>query len=282
MLRLGIVAHPKKSKSKAVTRKILKEAKGIKGLDIVLSEATAGLIDSKEIDVKPLNQIRTDAIMCIGGDGTILRVLRESDCPVIGINAGSLGFLTEVQPEDTKDALLRIHNGRYTIEERTKICPVLNGKKLDEVTNEVVLTTEIPSKIQNYHLNINMVTSERIRADGILISTPTGSTGYAMSAGGSIMEPRLEAFQIVPIAPFMMNMRPYIIPDSYVIAIRLAGKTDKGVLVLDGSIVKKIEKGDDILITKARRRAKFIKFDTPFYQKYKEKIARMNTDKNYD
>lgn len=275
-MQVGVVAHPKKERAKTVAEKVIREIGEIDGLDVVVSELTFDLLGNKDIEVQPLEEMKANAIMCIGGDGTILRVLRLSNCPVLGINAGSLGFLTEVQPKDTKDALIRIIEGKYTVEKRTKISVVLNGTKIADVSNEVVLTAITPSKIQNYELNIDMVTSERIRSDGIIVSTPTGSTGYAMSAGGSIIEPKLKAFQIVPIAPFMMNMRPYIIPDSYMISMKLVGKTREANLVLDGSIVKKIDKEDDILLTKSKFTADFIKFDTPFYQRYKEKIAEMD------
>jgi NAD+ kinase len=276
-LRLGLVVHPKKKMAKKIGLETIKIAARFREegekLDLILSTSTKMTLNNPDLPSRDLQEMDTDAIMCLGGDGTLLRVLRESNIPVIGVNVGSLGFLMEVPPDKLDKAIKRLIDGKYTIENRARIKTVLNGEILPDSTNEVVLVTSTPSKIQSFELYIDMVLHQKIRADGIIISTPTGSTGYAMSAGGSILDPQLRALQIVPLAPFMINTRPVIIPDNYVVSVKLADKTKSANLILDGSHRLKIGRNDDILITRSKSDAKLIKFDTRFYQRYQEKIA---------
>jgi NAD+ kinase len=215
-----------------------------------------------------------DAIICVGGDGTILRTLQKTDSPVLGINAGSLGFLTEVPPEGVINALERLLEGNFEIDRRSRLKTVLNGERLPDATNEAVISTNTPSKIQEFEFYIDMEWAQSLRADGLILSTPTGSTSYAFSAGGSVLDPRLEAIEIVPIAPFRINARPIIIPDISVITLKVAHKTRSANLVLDGYYRKTIKNKDELLFTRSKKVAKFIRFDMNFYKRFGEKIIR--------
>jgi NAD+ kinase len=277
-MRLGIVAHNRKKIALEIARDIITWARDRSGegndLDIVVYEKDSSVLKMKDLNFRPIPEMEADIIICIGGDGTILRTLQQTEAPVLGINAGSLGFLTEVPPDGIKDALSRIIEGNYEIEHRSRIKTLLNGEKLPDATNEAVLSTNTPSKIQIFDFYIDMEWAQTLRADGIIISTPTGSTSYAFSAGGSVLDPRLEALEIVPIAPFRINARPIIIPDRSVITLKVAHKTRGANLVLDGYFRRNIKNKDELLFTRSKMTAKFIRFDMNFYSRFAEKIIR--------
>ena len=204
----------------------------------------------------------------------MLRALQRTNLPVLGINVGSLGFLMEVPPEDFPEAIERLLAGNYVVEERSRLMTMLNDERLPDATNEAVVATSTPSKIQEFEFYIDMEWAQTLRADGIIVSTPTGSTSYALSAGGSVLDPRLEAFEIVPIAPFRINSRPFIIPDKSTISLRIAHKTRTAQLVIDGAYRKTIKHTDQIMFTRSKNITKFIRFDTDFYRRFQEKIAK--------
>ncbi|OYT44676.1 MAG: NAD(+) kinase [Thermoplasmata archaeon] len=275
-MKMGIVAHKRKKLASEIARNLISylEKKKEEGedIEIVLDEFIFNSMGIDGLESQPVNEMKVDFIICIGGDGTILRTLQVSEAPVLGINAGSLGFLTEVPPENMKNAIDQMISGNYTIEKRSRIKTMLNDERLPDATNEAVVATSTPSKIQDFELYIDMEWAQRIRADGIIISTPTGSTSYALSAGGSVIDPRLEAMEIVPIAPFRINSRPFIIPDTAVINLKIAHRTRTANLVLDGFIRRTIRNKDELLFTRSKTYSHFIRFDVSFYRKLQEKI----------
>lgn len=279
-MKLGLAIHPRKKKARELGGELLAYGeeliRGGADLEFVLSDDTASKLERTDLSTSKIGKMKVEAIICLGGDGTLLRVLKTAKRPVLGINVGSLGFLMEVQPANFKDAVDRLLDKRYSIEKRSRIRTLLNGEKLPDATNEAVLITSTPSKIQSYEMIVDMFMWEKLRADGLIICTPTGSTGYAMSAGGSILDPKLEAFEIVPIAPFMNNMKPLIVPDTYLISMKVSGKSNSANLVIDGSTRKIVNPGDDLLFTRSKEDARLVKFDTSFYTKYQEKIINSN------
>ena len=280
-MKLGLVIHPRKKLARKLGGELLAYGNELveKGADLefILSEETAKKLDRTDLNVSKISKMDVEAIICLGGDGTLLRVLRTARKPVLGINVGSLGFLMEVEPAKFRDAVDRLLDKRYSIDKRARIRTLLNGEKLHDATNEAVLITSTPSKIQSYEMIVDMFMREKLRADGIIICTPTGSTGYAMSAGGSILDPKLDALEIVPIAPFMNNMKPLIVPDSYLISMKVSGKSNSASLVIDGSTRRTVKPGDDLLFTRSKEDAQLVKFDTSFYTKYQEKIINSKT-----
>jgi len=245
------------------------------GIDItaILEERMVGRIDGEGAEFRPLDLFDPDMILAVGGDGTLLRTFQRYDVPVLGVNVGSLGFLMEVAPERVSDAVDRIVDGRYVIRERAKIHTRIGEEDLPDATNEVVLLSKTPAKMVAYEMYINMNWVEKVRGDGMIVSTPIGSTCYAMSAGGAVLDPDLQAFEIVALAPFITNIRPMIIPDSSVINIKIVAKRRAAVLAVDGSHLRSVKRDEEILIKKSKRTAKFIRFDLDFYRQLREMIA---------
>ncbi len=199
-----------------------------------------------------------DLMISIGGDGTILRAVSyvgKLNIPVMGINTGRLGFLATLQPEELKSAFKSLFDGDYHLSKRTLITAVSNHPEnhvaphnfaLNEITVSRMNTT---SMIQiETHLNGELLTS--YWADGLIISTPTGSTGYSLSCGGPVISPQTDALVITPIAPHNLNARPLVIPDHTTIKIKVKGRENEFLASLDNRIASYPDE-TEIVIKKA-------------------------------
>ncbi|MFQ6127393.1 MAG: NAD(+)/NADH kinase [Thermoplasmata archaeon] len=236
--------------------------------EILLEENLA-----KKIGLKgsPLEDVDTDVLITIGGDGTILSALQRNSSPIFGINAGVLGFLTEIQVNEIESALERIIRGDYAIDERLKLKASVNGKRVPDCTNEAVLNTAHIAKMRAFDIEIDGQPAESIRADAVIIATPTGSTCYAMSAGGPIIDPRVEAVVVVPIAPFKLSARPLIVPVQSEISLRISDpKPCK--LVLDGQVEIDLDGKEEVKLGVSEKKARFVRFHEDFYQRIREKL----------
>lgn len=277
-MKIGLVAHLKKKKALSVSKDIIDlvhrmEDEG-KGITLLIENELGEVLGEDRFHSSSIEDMDCRMIFCVGGDGTLLRTLQRTNLPVLGINVGSLGFLMEVPPDNVKEAIGEIMEGNFVVEDRTRLKTLLNDERLPDATNEAVVATNTPSKIQEFEFFIDMEWAQRIRADGIIISTPTGSTSYALSAGGSVLDPRLNALEIVPIAPFRINSRPIIIPDQSTISMKVAHKWRTAQLVIDGAFRRTIKNKDQLLFTRSKEKTRFIRFDTNFYRKFQEKIAK--------
>jgi len=207
----------------------------------------------------PLAHMKADVVLAIGGDGTILRALQLSDSKVLGINSGSLGFLAEVYSGEVDQYLDRIARGDYRVEERMRLKVTVDGERMFDCTNEAVVHTA--------HV------VERVRADGVIVATPTGSTSYSMSAGGPIVDPHLDAIIVTAIAPFKPASRPHVFPATGQVHVRLE-KPKECLLVMDGQHESTLKGTEDVVLTASERRAKFIRFRDDFYRRIEEKLSR--------
>ncbi len=204
-------------------------------------------------------------IISIGGDGTVLRTSRIVDgneIPIIPINMGTVGFLTEFDKTKVYGAIDKVINGDYEIEKRTKSAGIIkysNGtqKILPDALNEVVIITKSPAKMLHFEVYVNGNFVEDVKSDGLIISTPTGSTAYSLSAGGPILEPAVDAFVIVPICPFKLFSRPLVIDGNSEIKIKLLKKDT--LVVVDGNIECEAKKGDEVVLRKSRSYTYFVK-----------------------
>lgn len=273
-MKFGIVANVKFTKAINIARDLLEFLKPQVGL--VLEQELGAKLEVDDIETAPIakfDKLKTDILISIGGDGTILRALQKCNANIFGINAGVLGFLTEVREDQAIEGLKRILDKDYVIDERTKLKTILNKKRLFDAVNEAVIHTAHIAKMRHFEIFVDDFVAETIRADGIIIATPTGSTSYAMSAGGPILDPRVEAFIIVPIAPFKLSARPMVIPIDSTISIKHREPKRPSLLVLDGQYEQKLEADDEITFTKSESMVKFIKFEPDFYKRIEEKLT---------
>lgn len=222
-----------------------------------------------------ISDFESDMIIILGGDGTLLRTQgnMRKEIPIFGINMGTVGFLTEIEVKDTFKTLQKILKGDYFVEKRSKLI-VSHENHQYSALNEVVIKTDKPSKMLHFEVEVDGEVVEEFRADGLIISTPSGSTAYAMSAGGPIVDPKLEAFIIIPICPYKLGVRPFIVSDKSEIGVRLLKKGKKAVFVMDGQINEEAEYEEEIKLKKAEKKVLFIRTSKKyFYKKVKEKLT---------
>ena len=206
-----------------------------------------------------------DLLISIGGDGTILRAItfiKDLSIPIIGINTGRLGFLATIQDDEIENAIENIFKGNYKISERSLLSVETQPKNktitdINFALNEIAVsrknTTSMITVIT--HLNNEYLTS--YWADGLIISTPTGSTGYSLSCGGPVITPDANNFVITPIAPHNLNARPFVIPDETEIKLQVDGREDTHLISLDSRIAT-LHNSTTIIIKKAKFKIKMI------------------------
>lgn len=209
----------------------------------------------------------------VGGDGTLLRAARyyaPSEIPVFGVNMGRLGFLSQTSLEEISDSIKKISDNQTICEERLMLSA--NPGRLCAL-NDIVIKSESFSRTARLFVSINGNTVCDYLADGIIISTPTGSTAYNISAGGPILVPRLNAFIIVPICPHSLNARPLVIPSNEKIVITSADNTRRLKMAADGQNIYSVPENSSITIRKHKNRAKILMLnDKSFYSVLKDKL----------
>lgn len=197
---------------------------------------------------------KADLIIAIGGDGTLLssaRLFGKDRLPILGINLGRLGFLTDVAPEELTVNLKRILSGKYKRDERFFLETSVNNKTVSHLAlNEAVIHSGGLAKLMEFDLFLDNKFAFKQKADGIIISTPTGSTAYSLSANGSIVHPAVKAINIVPMFPHSLNSRPLLVSNSTKIIIKVA-KGYKAKLSLDSHHNLNLKDGDEVLIERA-------------------------------
>jgi NAD+ kinase len=203
-----------------------------------------------------------DMVIVFGGDGTFLSIARQmiwKSVPILGVNLGRLGFLTEVKVEEVYETLELVLQGKYQVQERSMLeaCVRRQGKELFclPVLNDVVVGKSAIARVIDFQLRLNGVLVATLKADGLIVSTPTGSTAYALAAGGPILHPKVGGTVIAAICPHSLNVRPLVIPEESTIEIELLQKEGDIMLTLDGQFGYELHLGDVITVTKYKRHA---------------------------
>jgi len=270
-MKWGLVCKPKVKKSISLAKDIydfLSEEGG------VFAERTfAKNLEIKGYSLKEINE-KADIVITIGGDGTILWALETVEKPIFAINSGGMGFLAEVESKYAIGGLKQVIAGKYNVEERAKLKIIVDGKRLPDATNEVTVQTAKIAKIMYLQLFVEGELLETLGADGIIIASPTGSTSYALSVGGPIMDPSVNAMIVAPLAPFRLSARPWIIPLDKKIVVKILDKSKETKLVIDGNYAEAVTPKSDIVITGSEKKAKFIRFGESFYQMVRLKLVR--------
>jgi len=221
-----------------------------------------------------------DLAVAIGGDGTFLNTARKflkKQCPIFGINRGKLGFLTEFNPEEYEKYFVKILNGDYKIKTRS----VLMAENISDENcnstnfiNDAVISKGAFSRIVEIEIFIDDLFFNRFRGDGLIISTPTGSTAYSLSAGGPIVTPsETDVIILNPVCPHSMSMRPAIIPGSSIIKARIISEVENLLLTIDGQESIRFKSGDEILFKNADKKMNLIVHpEKNFYSILREKL----------
>jgi NAD+ kinase len=239
------------------------------GKGVVLDRETASLVPNAKGAVRGNLPEECDFLIVIGGDGTLLsaaRVVGTSGKPILGVNLGSLGFMTAITLEELYPVLERIFTFDFEYDERMMLVAHVHrtGERIADYTvlNDVVINKGALAKIIDIETTIGDMFLSTFKADGLIISSPTGSTGYSLAAQGPILYPTLRAIVITPICPHTVTNRPIVVPDDMAVRAKLLSKESDVFLTLDGQVGFAIRRGDVIEVKKADAPIRF--FRSPF------------------
>lgn len=280
MKRVGLVAKPDAAGAPEALARLL-AALSASGVSIVLEKETAGLLPSSALPSarKPDLASQVDLLIVLGGDGTLLSMARavgDQATPILGVNLGDLGFLTATTLDEMLPAAEAALAGRMAVDERMLLAArlVRAGTTLGEFAalNDVVITKSAMSRIINLQVAVEGQHATAYRADGLIISTPTGSTAYCLSAGGPILFPTMDAVVLVPIASHTLTNRPIVLPATQRIDVTLM--TDQEVmLTIDGQVGVHLREHDTVQVEKAAARARLLRFPrTDFFAVLRSKL----------
>lgn len=225
---------------------------------------------------------RADAILVLGGDGTMLGAARAASVagvPILGVNLGGLGFLTETSQDDLYPALERLFRGRVTLERRTMVEAQVRARGSRKLWQEVGLNDAVihpseRSRVIAMDLTIGGKEIGTLVGDGLIVASPTGSTAYSLSAGGPIVRPTVEGLLATPISPHTVTWRPLLVGGDETIRLRLRAGHPRASLTIDGQVARTVTPDDEILIRRARRRATLIVLEPEsFYDVLRTKLA---------
>ena len=270
-MKWGLICNSKIKKSFSLAQEVY-EFLGEEG-NVFPEQSYAKLAKCKGYSFNEINK-KAEIIVTIGGDGTILRALTLIDKPIFAINSGGMGFLSEVESKYAIDGLKRVIEKKFNIEERSKLKIKVNEERLPDATNEVTIQTAQIAKIMYIQIYVENELIETLGADGVILSTPTGSTSYALSVGGPIMDPSVNAIIVAPLAPFKLSARPWIIPLGKKIEVKILPKSKETKIVIDGQYSEKVTPESNIIVTGSEMKAKFIRFGESFYQMVRLKLVR--------
>lgn len=276
---IGILTKPKFSEVKSTLQAVvtwLRERK----IDVILDTTSAGLLCEQGGIQKTQLASRADVLLILGGDGTMLNAARlagERSIPILGVNMGGLGFLTEVRLEHLYPSLERVFANEFVLDERLMLAthihrhgePVAQGV----VLNDVVVSKGTLARMIELKIEIQGHFVTNLRGDGLIISTPTGSTAYSLSAGGPVVNPAVHSLILTPICPHTLTHRPLIVPDESEIDVTLTSKDEGAMATLDGQVGVALTQGDTVVIKASEFRTKLIRFpETNYFGVLREKL----------
>lgn len=258
--RVGVIGNPEKTSGAGVVKQAaqLIEAAGRKVFTERVTAEWAGVKGTICADTAAV-AARVDLLLVFGGDGTMLRLAREVaglDTPILGVNIGSLGFLTAVPSDELAPALRRVWNGEFNFESRALIQVLgrCNGKLIEQTAlNDIVISRGISSRLIELEVRIDGDPLTQYRCDGLIFSTPTGSTAYSLAAGGAVVFPTSEVIEITPICPHTLSNRSLVVPLKAKIEVRVVSPKPATILSADGQVITDLCAGDSLTVSQSRR-----------------------------
>ncbi|MFT3707490.1 MAG: NAD(+)/NADH kinase [Archangium sp.] len=262
MKTIALIVRPKKPEAVALAKELIAQFPDRK----FLVEEHVG----ESLGVKPSapQEIAETAELAVilGGDGTLIhgaRVFRGKPVPLMGVNLGSLGFMTEIPVNEAVQTLKQVFDGKARIDSRMKLtCRLFRDDKMlvdDEVLNDVVINKSALAKIAAHETWLDGAYVATYNADGVIFSTPTGSTAYSLSAGGPIVHPAVDCVVVTPICPHALTQRPVVVPGDQLLSVKLTSDLEDVYLTIDGQVGRPLQKGDRIEVQKSPHRLMLVR-----------------------
>ncbi len=278
MNTIGILTKPQFPELETVLKQLVRWLQS-QNKTIVLGSSAAALLheDNSHGDLALASQ--SELVIVLGGDGTMLSAARlvETRCtPILGVNMGGLGFLTEVTVENLYDSLEKVFTQQFFLDNRLRLQPRIShhDSREDQGTalNEIVISKGTIGRMIKTHIQVDKQFVTLLRGDGVIVSSPTGSTAYSMSSGGPILDPSLQALLLTPISPHTLTHRPLLVPSDVSLEIALTNGVEVRA-IFDGQIGFVMNQGDSILISASPHRTRLIRFpDRTYYDILRNKL----------
>ena len=274
--KVGIVLRPSSPELKSGYEKI-KNTLIKHNIKVFLEKRSADMIGLVGFDFDELCEL-CDFLITIGGDGTLISTVRKSfkyDIPILGVNAGNLGFLTDINIECFEDLFPKITNGAFRIDERSILEATIiqdkKEKKMYAFNDAVITRTSVPQMI-HIEAFVDSKPFNKYYGDGVIVSTPTGSTAYNLSAGGPVMFPLTNAFSITPICPHSLTQSPVVLPGEYSIEMKTSSET--AIVIFDGQETVELGLGESVHMKLALKKVRLIhRKESNYFEILKEKLS---------
>jgi NAD+ kinase len=264
MKTIGVVAKPSKEGLREAVE-LVREWASRRGLTLIADQGCAGAVPDG-VRCLPVEELvaSADLFMAMGGDGTLLFAARQVAAqgrrtPIIGVNLGSLGFLTQFAAEELAQVLERLDPARLPVSERMMLSVRIAGRSGEaRALNDVVIAKGAESRMLSFEARVDGELMTRYAADGLVLSTPTGSTAHALSAGGPIVMPEVEAIVATPICPHTLSIRPCVVPPTAVIEVEMLSCDSATIVTTDGVHAFDVAPGDTVVVARAEARAALV------------------------
>jgi NAD+ kinase len=269
-VKLGLMANPKKPAALELARRAVQRI-GDRA-EVTLTDEIASLAPDRPHAT--LEAMHPEVLVAIGGDGTFLYALRRSSAPLLPINAGTVGVLAEVSGSRSAEfdgAVDRLLAGHYYVEDRMKLAAQVGPTPLPDAVNEYVLHAAQVGKMGLFEIAFDEHVVGRIQADGIIVATPTGSTGYSLSSMGPIVDPDLDGIVVTTIAPFRVEARALVVDPLRTIRLRAVDIGPGAVLIPDGQDEHPVPHGTSVTVYRSPRRARLVRFGSRFFRRLQGK-----------
>jgi NAD+ kinase len=276
---VGILTKPRFPEIERTLRDVVSWLRA-RNIDVLLDTTSATHLGEQGGYQKSQLALTADVLLVLGGDGTMLNAARlagERSIPILGVNMGGLGFLTEVRLENLYPSLERVFANDFVLDERLMLRTHIHrhGETVaqGEVLNDVVISKGTLARMIELKIAIQGRFVTNLRGDGLILSSPTGSTAYSLSAGGPIIDPAVQSLILTPICPHTLTHRPLIVPGNAKIDVTLTSKDDGAMATLDGQVGIAISQGDSVVIQTSDHRTRLIRFpESNYYDVLREKL----------
>lgn len=276
---IGILTKPKFPEVKGTLQDVVNWLRS-RNINVILGQTAATLLGEQGGYQDVQLSSKADVLLVLGGDGTMLNAARlaaERSIPILGVNMGGLGFLTEVRLESLYPSLERVFADDYVLDERLMLRTHIhrNGETVAQgvVLNDVVISKGTLARMIELKIAIEGRFVTNLRSDGLIVSSPTGSTAYSLSAGGPIIDPAVQSLILTPVCPHTLTHRPLIVPGKDKIDLTLTSTDPGAMATLDGQVGVPITRGDTVTIQTSENRTRLIRFpESNYYDVLREKL----------
>lgn len=276
---IGILTKPKFPEVKSTLQGVVSWLRE-RNIEVLLDTTSATLLSERGGIQKTLLAGKADVLLVLGGDGTMLNAARlaaERSIPILGVNMGGLGFLTEVRLDNLYPSLDRVFANDFVLDERLMLRAHVHrhGETVarGSVLNDVVISKGTLARMIELKIAIQGQFVTNLRGDGLIIGTPTGSTAYSLSAGGPIINPAVQSLILTPICPHTLTHRPLIVPGNVEVEVTLTSKDDGAMATLDGQVGIAMTQGDTAVIQASEHHTRLIRFpESHYYDVLREKL----------